>query len=52
MFTPEKKICVRVFDSEWSPKTPLDAVGQSGTITPMSSETDQIYPVSILQHFE
>lgn len=46
MFAPKKKICVRIFDSEWSSKTTLDAVGQSGTIMAKSSKTDQIYPVS------
>lgn len=47
MFAPKKKVSIRVFDSDWSSKTPLDAVGQSGTITAKSSKTDQIYPVSI-----
>lgn len=47
MFAPKKKMCLRIFDSEWSSKTSLDAVGQSGTLMAKSAKKDQIYPVSI-----
>ncbi|XP_028969113.1 vacuolar protein sorting-associated protein 13 [Galendromus occidentalis] len=47
MFAPKKKVCVRIFDSDWSSKTPMDAVGQSGTVMAKSSKTDQIYPLSV-----
>lgn len=46
MFAPKKKMCLRIYDSEWSSKTPLDAVGQSGTLMAKSSRGDQIYAVS------
>lgn len=48
MFAPKKKMCLRMFDSEWSSKTPLDAVGQSGTLMAKSARTEQIYPVSLV----
>ncbi|OQR79458.1 vacuolar protein sorting-associated protein 13A-like [Tropilaelaps mercedesae] len=47
MFSPKKKMCLRIFDSEWSSKTPLDAVGQSGTLMAKSAKTDQSYPLSV-----
>ncbi|XP_022649179.1 vacuolar protein sorting-associated protein 13-like isoform X3 [Varroa destructor] len=47
MFAPKKKMCLRIFDSEWSSKTSLDAVGQSGTLMAKSAKKDQIYPLSV-----